>query len=59
MLENNAFDFDSISIPDKCKMITVLVRIDRFREGTLVSAFREGLIFKMIQSINKQVLIVS
>jgi hypothetical protein len=54
MNESN-FDFDTIRIPEICKLITAIIRKDRFSEGTLVSAFSEGLILKMLQSINRQI----
>jgi hypothetical protein len=48
------FDFDSIDIPNKCKLITAIVRSDRFSDGELVSVFESGLILKILQSIDKQ-----
>ncbi len=51
---NNEFNFDSIDIPTKCKLITAFVRNDRFCEGALVAAFESGLILKILQSINRQ-----
>ena len=51
---NNEFDFDSIDIPTKCKLISAIIRIDRFSEGSLVDAFESGLILKILQSINRQ-----
>ena len=48
------FDFDKLDIPTKCKLITSVVRSDRFCEGALVSAFESGLILKILESIEKQ-----
>ena len=51
---NKEFDYDSIDIPTKCKLITAIVRNDRFCEGALVAAFDSGLILKILQSIDRQ-----
>ena len=50
------FDFDLIDIPTKCKLITIIVRADRFIDGVLVEAFESGLILKILQSINRQLI---
>lgn len=49
------FDFDTIDLVTKCKLITAIVRNDRFCEGALVSAFESGLILKILKSIEKKV----
>jgi hypothetical protein len=48
------FDFDTIDIPTKCKIITAIVRNDRFHDGALLSAFESGVILKMLHSIQRQ-----
>jgi hypothetical protein len=48
------FDFDTIDIPTKCKLITALVRNDRFCDGVLIEAFESGLIPKILVSIRNQ-----
>ena len=55
MLRDENFDFDSIDIPTKCKLITAIVRNDRFHEGALVSAFESGVILKILKSIERQI----
>ena len=47
------FDFDSADLLTKCKLITAIVRNDRFCEGALASAFESGLILKILKSIEK------
>ena len=47
------FDFDTIDIPVKCKIITAIVRNDRYCEGALVSAFESGLILKILKSVER------
>lgn len=48
------FDFNTIDIPTKCKLITAIVRNDRFYEGALIEAFESGLMLKILQSIKAQ-----
>lgn len=52
---NENFDFDTLDLPTKCKLITAIVRNDRFCEGDLVSAFESGLISRILKSIEKQI----
>ena len=52
---NPDFDFDSVNLVTKCKLITAIVRNDRFCEGALVAAFESGLILKILESIEKEV----
>jgi hypothetical protein len=49
------FNFDTIDLFTKCKLITAIVRQDRFSDGALVSAFESGLILKILESIEKQI----
>ena len=44
-----------LDIPMKCKLITAIVRNDRFCEGALVSAFNSGLILNILKSIEKEI----
>ena len=54
ILSNQNFDFNSIDIPTKCKLITAIVRNDRFSEGALVETFESGLMLQILESINTQ-----
>ena len=49
------FDFDSIDLITKCKLITAIVRNDRFCEGALVATFKSGLILKILKSMEKEI----
>lgn len=49
------FDLDSVDLITKCKLITAIVRNDRFCEGALEAAFKSGLILRIIKSIKKEV----
>jgi len=55
ILRDETFDFDGIDLLTKCKLITAIVRNDRFCEGALESAFASGLMLKILKSIEKEV----
>ena len=55
MASDKNFDFDSTDLVKKCKLITAIVRNDRFNEGALISAFESGLILKILKSMEKEV----
>ena len=55
MVRDENFDFDTTDIPTKCKLITAIVRNDRFHDGALVSAFESGVILKILKSIERQI----
>jgi hypothetical protein len=55
MLENRSFDFDTVDIPTKCKLITMIIRNDRFCDGFLVSEFENGTILNILKSIGRQI----
>jgi len=57
MLNDPGFDFDSIDIPTKCKLITAIIRNDRFADGTLVQAFESGLVLEILKSIQRQLIL--
>ncbi len=54
MASDEHFDYDTIDIPTKCKLITAFVRNDRFCDGALSGAFERGTILKILKSIEKQ-----
>ncbi len=56
MAGNPEFDYDSVGIPAKCMLITAIIRNDRFCEGALISAFRSGLILRILKAIKRQVM---
>ncbi len=49
------FDFDRVDIPTLCKIMTAVIRNDRFCDGALVLAFESGLMPKILQSIERRV----
>jgi len=54
MVSDEDFDYDSIDIQTKCKIITAIVRNDRFCSGRLVETFESGMMLKILKSIRKQ-----
>jgi hypothetical protein len=54
MARNPDFDFNTIDIPTKCKLITAIVRNDRFCDGALIEAFESGFMLKILKSIKYQ-----
>lgn len=54
IVNNDDFNYNSIDIPTKCKIITAIVRSDRFCDGEIVHAFNSGLILKILKSIEEQ-----
>ena len=55
MARDENFVFDSVDLITKCKLITAIVRNDRFCEGALVAAFESGLILNILKSMEKEV----
>lgn len=51
MLNNPSFNYNSIDLETKLRLITLLVRSDRFNEGTLISAFESGVILKILKAL--------
>ncbi|MEY4144563.1 MAG: hypothetical protein RLZZ335_415 [Bacteroidota bacterium] len=49
------FEFDTVDISEKCKLLTAIIRNDRFCEGALVSAFESGLILRVLESLERQI----
>lgn len=55
MLDDERFDYDTVDLATKCKLLTAIVRSDRFCEGALEAAFRSGLVLKLLKSIQREV----
>ena len=56
IVNNPYFDCQTIDIITICKIITAIVRNDRFCDGALISAFENGLILKLLVSIENQLM---
>ncbi len=53
MVGDDEFNYDSVDLLTKCRLITAIVRNDRFCEGVLVSAFESGLMLKILRSLER------
>jgi len=51
ILTNPSFDFNTVDLETKRRLITLLVRSDRFNEGTLISAFESGVILRILKAM--------
>ncbi|MBN2699158.1 MAG: hypothetical protein JXR52_10055 [Bacteroidales bacterium] len=49
MINNKDFDYGTLDIPTKCKIITTIVRANRFSEGFLVRCFENGLVLNVLK----------
>jgi len=54
IINNPSFNFNTLDIPDKCRVITAIVRGDRFNQGLLGGALKSGLILNILKSIEEQ-----
>ena len=48
---NKEFDYSTIDFETKCKLLTSIVRNDRFHDGALESSLNSGLIINILKSI--------
>jgi len=48
-------DFSSFSLPELCKIVTVIMRGDHFNEGMLVDCFKRGAIENLLTALKKKV----
>ena len=53
MLQNKSQDFDNLDLATLCKLITTIIRADRFNDGYLISRFENGTILKIIKAIKR------
>lgn len=57
LLSNPKTDFNKLDIKTLCMLITAIVRNDRFCEGSLVSAFENGTILKLLKALKKKIIL--
>lgn len=55
MYHDEQFDYDTVDLPTKCKLISAMIRADRFSEGTLMEAFEDGTMTNILKSIEREV----
>lgn len=55
-LKDKSFNFDTIDIPTKCKIITAIIRADRFCDGATIGEFESGVVLRVLKSIERQLM---
>ena len=55
ILFNGDFDYNTLDTITLCKLLTTLIRADRFNEGYLVSCFEKGIVLKIITALENNV----
>lgn len=55
ILFNNDFDYNTLDTITLCKLLTTLIRADRFNEGFLISCFQNGIVLKIIIALENNV----
>ena len=54
ILENKDFDYSSLDTINLCKLLTTIIRADRFSEGYMISCFQNGIMTKIIRGLESQ-----
>lgn len=49
------FDYSSLDTTSLCKLITIIIRRDRFHDGYMVSCFESGTVLKIINSLKNTI----
>jgi hypothetical protein len=53
MLKNQEFDYSTLDTITLCKLLTTIVRADRFNDGFLVMNFENGVMTQIIKTIRQ------
>lgn len=53
MMNNNAFNFSSLDTITLCKLLTIIVRTDRFNTGYMVSQFENGNMIAILRAMQR------
>lgn len=56
LLLNTDMDFGILDAVTLCKLLTVIIRSDRFVEGNLVASFENGTVQKIIRALQKMII---
>ena len=48
---NKSFNYSTINFETKCKLLTAIVRNDRFYDGAIIEALNSGLILNILKTI--------
>lgn len=54
MYHDLQFDYDTVDVLTKCKLISAILRAERFCDGVLATAFENGTIVSILKSLEKQ-----
>jgi hypothetical protein len=55
IINNNETDYSKLDTETLCKLLTVIIRTDRFNEGFLVSCFENGIIPKILYGLKQNI----
>ena len=55
LLENSNTDYLQLTVTTLCKLLTVIIRTDRFSEGYLISCFDRGVMTAIIKGLQNQI----
>ncbi|GGB77418.1 hypothetical protein GCM10007424_16850 [Flavobacterium suaedae] len=55
MLNSNTIVYKDLDIITLCKFLTILIRMDRFNEGYLISRFKDGTMLNIVKAIKYKV----
>lgn len=55
MLKNEQQDYEQLDVITLCKLITTIIRANRFSDGYLVGNFKNGTILKIIRSLQSKI----
>ena len=55
ILLNADFVYNTLDVISLCKLLTTIIRADRFNEGYLVSCFEKGIVLKIITALENNV----
>ncbi|HLP51252.1 MAG TPA: DUF6508 domain-containing protein [Chitinophagales bacterium] len=54
ILKTENFDFSSLDMLTLCKLITAIVRADRFNDGFLLGCFKDGTFISIVEAMQVQ-----
>lgn len=55
IIKDRKTDYSKLDTETLCKLLTVIIRTDRFNEGFLVSCFENGIILKILHSFKQNI----
>lgn len=56
ILNDPGFDYNTLDPETLCKLITMMVRADRYNDGYLISCFESGIVLKILESLKGKVI---